>query len=50
MNDKLVEYLAKEKENWDKGLVLKADVLMWTALYAKNQTELLEAEHQIEGW
>ena len=50
MNDKLANYLTKEKANYEKGLVLKSDVLMWIALYAENQTELVEAERQVEAW
>ena len=50
MNKRLVDYLTKEKANYEKGLVLKADVLLWIAGYAENQTELVEAEKQIEGW
>lgn len=50
MNDKLVNYLAAEKENYEKGLVLKTDVLMWIGCYAESNSEWREAEKQIEEW
>lgn len=48
MNDEMVNYLALQKTNYEKGLVLKTDVLMW--LPATNDRELEEAKQQVEDW
>jgi len=50
MNQALVDYLAKEKENYERGLVNKADVEMWLGSYSVTVKDIEEAQKEIESW
>ena len=50
MNVKLVEYLAQEKLNYERGLVSKDDVKMWLSVFAQTYEEFEEAEKQVGRW